>query len=74
MNQLAMEFQRERDVLEHGVKSVDELKTLKRQFGSWKKSMRPGYGKRRPSLKISLMLRRTGDTATASSVDAGGGG
>ncbi|KAK3118739.1 hypothetical protein QOZ80_9BG0706060 [Eleusine coracana subsp. coracana] len=36
VNQLAEEFQREREVLEHGVKSVDELKTLKRQFGAWK--------------------------------------
>lgn len=51
VNQLATEFQKEREVLEHGVKSVDELKALKRKFGAWKKEYEARLRKTKAELK-----------------------
>ncbi|TVU25643.1 hypothetical protein EJB05_28147 [Eragrostis curvula] len=65
VSQLAQEFQREREAFENGArvaavdatgphggaKSVDELKTLKRQFGAWKKEYEGRLRKAKAELK-----------------------
>jgi hypothetical protein len=55
VSQLAAEFQRERAAFEHGdPRSVDELKTLKRQVGVWKKEYEARLHKTKAELKKQL--------------------